>query len=309
MLERNTGINYDFSITTFAKEQPFTPGRKDEDASLVINNNERAVAFIVDGGTALSTITSAPHELFNGYFAANTAVSGVKKNFSVCNTASSLLLTANEEIKIRLKENRVDPNTTESEFLPTCGGASLILINKVTNETQISQIGDTAVLVFFKNGNSRIAINPSVNFDDIRAYETARKISQSNHISIKSAFNDQAVSSVLTAGRHKENISKGYGALNGKDYAVKFIKSKTYKTSQITKIIAMSDGMFPPQNEFDGKPKWTEIAKQITELGPDNFYQEKVYKIKESDPELIKFPRFKKHDDARLIVINLAPLF
>jgi hypothetical protein len=293
-------------ITTYTTEQPGSQNRKNEDVALTLADDQRIAAFIADGGTALSSLTTAPAEKFDGLFAANTAAEGLKKGFSVYDSSISLLLAANDEIGMRLKENGIDPDKTPSEFLPTCGGASLILVKRKIDKTEVSQTGDTAVLVIFKNDTVKVAVNQSINREDIKAYNLAREISKSKHINIKDALNDPRVASMLILGRHKENMPEGYGALNGKSGVLKYVKSRIFKTSEISQIIALTDGMVPPQPRFDGAPDWSEVAKQIINLGPERFYQKKVFEVKESDPELVKFPRFKIHDDATMLGIKFT---
>ncbi len=298
MPEIKNKLNQAFSISSYTKEQPGVPGRKNEDAVLTLENDKKIVGFVVDGGTALSTITSAPKETFDGYFAANTALEGVKLNFENSQSAKSLLLAANEQIGIRLKCLGVDPEKTDSEFLPTCGGASLILVDKEHDEIQIAQIGDTVVLIEFKNGSVEVAIRPSVNHEDILAYQLANKLKESNQISIIEALNSTEVANTLILGRHKENLPGGYGVLNGKGNAESFIQTKTYKISTILRIIALTDGMFTPTEKLGQELDWRKVVKDITNMGPELFYLEKVFKVKENDPGLTMFQRFKKHDDA-----------
>lgn len=302
MQERKEQLNRKIFVSVFTKEQPNSYGRKNEDVVLNLENNEKLVGLIVDGGTALSTLTATPTENFNGYFAANTAADGVKNHFTRDNNSKSLLLAANKEIANKLKRAGIDANKTDSEFLPTCGGASLITINKKLGLTEISQIGDTAVIIVFKNGNTNIVIEPTVNYEDINAYKRAKEISETFNIEIGKALNDKEVASILTLGRHKENIKSGYGALNGKEYASRFIKTRKFRTSKISRIIALTDGMYPPQHSFSNKLNCKTVAEDITLLGPERFYTEKVFLIKESDPELVKYPRFKRHDDASLLM-------
>lgn len=270
---------------------------------MTLENKEVFVGFVVDGGTALSSLTSAPTEIFDGYFAAKAAADGIKNGFPLFYTARSLLLEANREIKNRLYKFDIDTNKTDSELLPTCGGASLILINKNKDSVEISQIGDTSVVVVFRNGSIQVAISPSKNFEDIKAYNLAKKISETNHIEIREAMKAEEVTSILTLGRHKENLREGYGALNGKDGAKRFIRSKRYKASNIYRVIAITDGMIPPQKAFSQEPSWKRLAEDVISLGPKKFYEQKIFYVKESDPELKKFPRFKKHDDASLLEI------
>lgn len=306
MQERGERIKSKYSIISYTKEQPTTTGRRNEDAFITLEDERKLVGFIDDGGTALSTITSAPTEAFDGYFAATTSLEGIRKNFATRASAKSLLIAANNEIGETLKRKKIDPDKTDSEFLPTCGGASVILIDKRHDETQISQIGDTAVLVIFKNGKVETAIKPSINNEDIKAYKLARKLCSAKGLNIAEALNFNEVTNMLILGRHKENILNGYGSLNGKGFAARYINSKMYKTSDISRIVAFTDGAFPPTYEFDGEPEWKSVAKDVVDLGLEQYFLEKVYKIKESDPELLKYPRFKKHDDASILEIILS---
>ncbi|MCR2822112.1 hypothetical protein [Lederbergia panacisoli] len=60
----------------------------------------------------------------------------------------------------------------------------------------------------------------------------------------------------------------------------------------------LPDEMVPPKENY-----WSYVAKCILEKGIEK-YSRNLIQLEETDPECIKYPRFKKSDDKAGIVIN-----
>jgi serine/threonine protein phosphatase PrpC len=297
---------FNYSASIFTREQPNSRGRANEDAWVVLENDEKLVAFIADGATELSTITTARKEILGGAWSANAAREEVDEFYAICSSAKTLLLSANDGIAARLMEKGVDLENTDPEYLPTAAG-TLVMIDKRRNILEVAQLGDTLCLLVYKDGSVEPAILPAPVPEDEMALVVAIQFAKERKISLKEAIRDSAVGKLLAAGRATENRpdGKGYGALNGKDTAEIYLQSRTVPLNKIKSVILLTDGMIPPQQDFPGEPVWEQIVEAISEKGLEGFYQ-KVYKAKESDPELLRFPRFKQHDDATGIVINIT---
>ena len=63
--------------------------------------------------------------------------------------------------------------------------------------------------------------------------------------------------------------------------------------------------MYIPKADPDGAEDW-EYCVQLYQRGGLDALYDAVRKKENSDPELIRYPRFKLHDDASAVAIDLA---
>ncbi len=298
---------YRFDVRSFTQAQTDNKGRKNEDALSVLENEQRLVAFVVDGATELAEITKFQIPKLGGAWAASTAKEGIEKNFSTEFSAGDLLLSANDLVARRLRENNIDPETTGAEFLPTSSGAVLVMIDKINNHLEIAQLGDAACLIVRRDGSTELALPLPVVEGDINALNLSRNLVEEKGISMKEAFQDKRVADYIIQGRATENQpdGKGYGALNGKKSARKYVRYKIYYLNEIKKVVLMTDGMVPPQEDYEAELDWQAVARKVQEGGLGSLFNY-THDLKDSDPDLVRYPRFKAHDDATAIVIDIT---
>ena len=171
----------------------------------------------------------------------------------------------------------------------------------------IAQLGDPIVLIISRNGKVKKLFTQRKCLEDINGYQLAKKMAEEKNIELRKALQNQKVAKILVLGRHKENLpdGSGYGSLNGKATAKLYVSEETQPLSELSHILLLTDGMVPPMKSFFGHPDWSKVANGILDLGLKRFYEERVFKPKESDSQLIKFPRLKTHDDASCIIISI----
>jgi len=63
--------------------------------------------------------------------------------------------------------------------------------------------------------------------------------------------------------------------------------------------------MFIPKEDPDGEDDWNYYAQLYKEGGLKRIYSI-VRELEKSDPELIKYPRYKLHDDASGVAVDFA---
>jgi hypothetical protein len=291
-------------IESFTKEQPGVSNRKNEDSVFIKEDETRIVAFLIDGATSLSEITTSNKIDLNGYWIAQTATESVN-NSNTSKTAYDLLTDANTFIALKEQEKGIDANNTPSESLPTSSGASIVVIDKIKQTVDLAQVGDTITIVVKNNGEKELVFPIKNCVEDIEAYNLAKELSELHNISIQEALKEESVAEILLMGRSRENNppGNGYGAINGKESIDKYIMQRNFSLNDIKQIIILSDGMLLDQNETEEMNKIENIVDLINKLGIQAYY-DLIYKEKEGDTKLIKHPRLKIHDDASAIVIS-----
>lgn len=293
-------------FSAFSKDQEESPGRQNEDAYVVLENESLSVAAVVDGATEISSITGAKGQKNHGVrFAAQTAVAAIKEGFTHDLSASDLLLEANQEIAKGLKKYGLDPET--SPLKRPSANATLLRIDKRNKRLDIAQVGDTIGIIVKRGGKAELALPQDPEIYDAQAIALAIKIAQKQKSSLKKAISDPRVAQLMEKSRAADNLpdGKGSGVLNGSPLLKRYIRGKEWSLGQIMRVILLTDGLLPPAADFRAEPNWPDIAKIVDRKGLEGLYQ-LVRDLKNSDPDFAKFPRFKKHDDATGIVIDLT---
>jgi len=296
-----------FSIRVFSKKEAGHPDKENEDTTLILESKNTLVVKIGDGATSLEKITDTNGKgNVSSLLAVNAAKQGIKDNFQSITSAKQLLLAANMKIKERLVGEGIDPERTTPEELPQ-EVATLVRIDKKGGIIDIAQIGDAPCIVEKKDGSIELALPLDVSTYDIKAMELAQELAKEKDLTLKEAITDSKVGQLTIQSRANTNSpdGKGFGALNGDPKADSYIKIKTYPLSEIGRIILLTDGMLLPTTHFGAEPNWGEIAVLVKQEGLVGLYQ-RVFELNNSDPNLDKYPRFKYHDDATGIIIDIV---
>ena len=298
-----------FSVQKFTESQAeASPERLNEDAAVVLENERILVVAVIDGATATSAVTEigSKPSAAGGRFAAQTIIEGIKESFDAAVSARELLLDANQKIADKLLEQGVDAQSVSSLELSRASGC-LVRIDKTREEIEISQAGDTACLIVNQDGHISLALPLDSDIYDEKTILLAQKISADQGISLSEAFKCFEISELMNASQNANNDpnGQGNGVLNGSKNLKQYIQTKTWSSlKDVRRIILLTDGLYLPTEEFNAEPNWSEIAELIKAAGLKGLYQE-VLTLKNADPELKKYPRFKKHDDATGVVIDI----
>jgi len=298
--------NFSIDILTEAQSESKV-GRRNEDTFVVLENDDILVAAVLDGATELASISGVQDsQQQGGRFAAQKAAFGIEKKCQETESAEEILLAANQQIRESLVYQGHNPDESAPEFLPNTQ-AVLAVVKKNKGEIEIVQTGDAVCLVELNDGQIELAMPPDITPQDIEALKLSRSTSLAKNIDLKDTFNNETISRLMIAGRalcNKEDGS-GVGVLNGQKSAEKYIKSKKYQLADVKKIILLTDGLFLPTEDIDAEPDWHKMVDIINKGGIERLYQE-VLALKNQDPQLNKYPRFKKHDDATGVTIEMS---
>lgn len=302
--ERKGGIQVTHS--SFTKEQPSSPDKQNEDAFLVFENEQIFVAAVIDGASSLHQVTSSDVETeFDGRFASLTIRKSILDNAETAESAYQLVMGANEDLAGALRERGVDVGQATSLELPAAY-ISLIRIDKTKKEADLCQVGDTAILLEDDSGIKIAASRDTEIFDD-QAMTASVKIVRVRNVSMKEAIQDPVVAGLMEKSRLHGNYpgGNGSGVLNGKPELSEYIdpgNNLVMSLQGVRRFVLLTDGLFLPTEQFNEEPDWEMIARIVKVRGMKGLYDE-VADLKESDPELTRYPRFKQFDDATGIEI------
>lgn len=295
------------SVITFTRAQAESPGRRNEDIVMVQENDEFLVAAVVDGGSALSSITTVKGvERLSGLFVSERAADYIQREYDKASSVEELLLSTNRYIALELQSYGIDPETAGPLVLPTASGVGIVRIDKKNQTLEIAQVEEVAVLIVEEDGKVRLALPIRTPPWDVRAMSLAQQIAEEKGITLKEALRDERVGELFVKSRANENApgGTGSGALNGRTALKEYIQSVKLPLEGIRSVILLTDGMFPPKKDFSSPPDWEEVSIVVKRDGLKGLY-DWVFRLKSSDPELDKYPRAKKHDDASGVTVKL----
>ncbi|MBU3904730.1 MAG: protein phosphatase 2C domain-containing protein [Nanoarchaeota archaeon] len=254
-----------------------------EDEYLIKNN----LFAVFDGASSLVKFEDK-HGKTGGKIASNTA----KKIFIKNNLPlKQLAIEANNNIMGKMIKYKIDISDTRN-YWTTCLAGIRIKKDKI----ECVQIGDSAILIIYKNGKYKL---PLGYHDHDR--ETMIKWKELADNKCKNIF--KKLKSQIDKVRRQTNIT--YGALNGDKRAIKFIKTKTISNKNIKSIVLFTDGLLVPNENPKNIGKFDKFIEIINKEGIKSLLKY-VRKIEKDDPNCWKYPRFKQHDDATAIMISFG---
>lgn len=305
--QEEKGEVIEVEVSTLSEKQVESGERKNEDTVKVKENEEVLVAAVVDGGSALSSITTIEgKERFSGLFVSQGAVDYIEEQYSQSRSAKELIILINQKIASELKNRGVDPETASSLELPTASGASIVRIDKKTRTVEVVQVGDTAVLLVWDDGHVGLACPVDTPKEDVEAIRLAQEIAGQRKIPLKEALKDKSIGDLFIRSRSNENSpdGTGTGALNGRKSMENYISRGVWPLENLKMIIMLTDGLFLPQKDSLVPSDWEEVAWVVERFGLEGLY-DRINGLKSSDPDLSMFPRAKQYDDATGVVIKL----
>ncbi|NCU38159.1 hypothetical protein EOL96_03850 [Candidatus Saccharibacteria bacterium] len=254
-----------------------------EDCVVVDETNK--IYGVFDGASSIVPYISADGKT-GGYIAASIAVS------TFMNSALSLKATAlkaNERIEKIQTDADIDLSKSSNRFGTM---AAVVKINK--NKASLLQIGDSIAIVIDIEGNATV---PLGYFDhDINEMRKWRQFTDQGVQNIRELIWDDIV-------RTREAANVSYGMLNGDKKLESHIRTITISLDNVATILLLTDGMFLPKTDPDANDNWNDYADCYLKSGLTGLFK-LVRDTEDSDPALVKYPRFKLHDDSSAVAID-----
>ena len=276
--------------------------RRNEDGLLVIGNRDELVLGVFDGVSPLANAQVKN----GGYVATVHAIRGISQDFAKGERdLTVLLMKANEAIREISSQLRIDLEDYSQVIGCT---ATLAYFNLASQTIQYAHLGDSALLVKFREHNWTKVTSDKVNAFESRALRLAVAKSPDNPAKELQDTKSQTWQ-ILRANREYQNApdGNGYGVLNGSEdkYVRMYVEysAQPILLSQIESILLCTDGAML---EYPGT-EWEEYSQyldaNLSEHGTEGFLK-RIRALEKADPMLRKYPRVKLHDDATLVWIR-----
>lgn len=268
-------------------------GKLNEDALII--NEATSLFGVADGVSSLIPFQSKEN-LTGGYIASNE-VKGYFESLSYSRDLRDDLETINESIKRKMSDYYIDIQRKEELW-----GSALAVVKVLRNGIEFIQTGDCMILAVYQTGEVRPLTHLQVDHLESAAMKRWKEGIRKGITTRQQLMNE--VKGILVSNRKKSNSLNGYGVLNGEPEAVDYFEYGKINKVGLNQLIILTDGMFLPQEMVPKRLSyWSYIAEAILDKGMTR-YAKNLVEVEETDPECIKYPRFKKSDDKAGVVIH-----
>lgn len=268
-------------------------GEWNEDA--LIENSGCNLYGVIDGVSSLVPYRSKAGET-GGYLAAKI----LQTNLNSLTTIKDLkqqIGTCNQELHKVMKKEGIDLSKKEGLW-----GAAIALVHIEEQSITYLQTGDCMIIAVYEDGKTRVLTRPQVAHLEQRAFDKWRDGMEKGLV--KRDHLIEYVRDIIVNNRYHSNVNGGYGVLNGEEVANDFLEYGKMNRDRLAHIILLTDGLFLPEEIVpSGEQYWDYVAKEVIRKGLKGYTNDLVA-LEETDPECIKYIRFKKSDDKTGIVIN-----
>lgn len=255
-----------------------------EDSVLV--NEGRSIFGVFDGASSLDSYLSADGKT-GAYIAAHIAADTFNQTDK---DLKETALKTNENIEKAHEEAGIDVSNNVNRF-----GTTAAVVRIRDSKAELLQIGDSIILIIYKDGHTDVPLG--YHDHDLEVMRKWRRLADSGAKGIRDIVADDVV-------ELRKSANSAYGMLNGDQKATEFIKTTTIDLADVAAIILLTDGMYIPKEDPEADEDWNNYAELYKQGGLDGIYST-VRKIEKTDPELTKYPRYKLHDDASGVAIDI----
>lgn len=279
---------------------------------LVLQNN---LFGVFDGATSLDDRRFAGGKT-GGLIASETAGSIFAKNHY---PLTQLAMDANRAIRERMICNGVDCTRKEDLWSTS---AAVVRIKR--NTLEWVQTGDSFILLIYQDGSFKVLVEKEDHdFDTLCLWKKEAKK--------RSAPPDRASAPSGTTGTKKRTpgasagngwerivlsealrnqirktragMNLRYGVLNGEEQAGRFLHHGCESLHGIRDILLFTDGMSIPKQDPNRTKEFKALVDGYLAVGLTGL-RDRIRAMEKADPQCIRYPRFKCHDDIAAIAIT-----
>ncbi|MCW7754363.1 protein phosphatase 2C domain-containing protein [Desulfobotulus sp. H1] len=268
---------------------------------------EFRISYILEKGTgALNEDAISLNGTTFGVFDGATSLcgrrfeNGVTGGFLASHTAKEIFTTgkgtlkflageANGAIRENMLAHQVDMSDRASLW-----STSAAVVQMDSDRMHWIQIGDSLILFVHKDGSFSV---PVKNVDhDAETLSMWKSMAGKTEQTIMEALGDQI-------RRVRSRMNRDYGVLNGEPCFISFLNQGTADLKDIAHVLIFTDGLFIPTED----PSITcfDAMADLFQMGGLPAVRDYVRELEASDPDCVRYPRFKTHDDMGAVALRI----
>lgn len=224
-----------------------------------------------------------------GGFLASEIAKNTLAEFGNIKNPQEIISIINLRIRSAMEHAGIDYQNKHNSW---CTTAAIVQLKN--NILSYAQITDAMIIVIYKNWTHSILWEDS-NHDEPTLTEW-KKLGDLTQIEKR-----KKVDWLIRKVRNTQNID--YWVLSWEEWYEKFLNTWEIEIENIAHVLLFTDGLIPPTLDPKDKPNYNTFVKKFLSWWISATH-DWLFGLEESDPECIKYPRFKKHDDAAIISIS-----
>ncbi len=173
--------------------------------------------------------------------------------------------------------------------------ASFCLAYEQGEELVIALLGDCTALVYPRAGKPQMLYQDGVEQADNRVLQQMVALSRQEGISVARTVQLPRIQAMLRENRSRMNTPQGYWILSFDPTAVAHTQLVRLPKKDISHVLLFSDG-------FDSLRQ--ELLQDLPKESLQSLYG-RIYREEENDPDFTRQPRFKCHDDASCVLLQI----
>ena len=263
-------------------------GAVNEDAVLIDYARKRFGVF--DGATSV-----VPYVDQNGKTGGYLAAFIAKTTFQhVSGTLANCADAANDTIAAKMQQAGIDMTDKANRWNTTIAVVEISADGKTFDWINIS---DSLILVLYHDGTERMIIGDGYD-QDREFFITWRNAVLSDNPRKADLWRDAALA-------HRRNTNVTYGALNGEEAAMQFLRTGRESLERVAHILLFTDGLMLPTEDRALPDNFVIMAQLFREGGLPRI-REYIRFFEESDPKCTRFVRTKPSDDIAAIALSFS---
>lgn len=289
------------AYTTAGRRYIDSPKKPNEDAFSIIKLKDSITAAVFDGTSSLKPIKSLGEQT-GARFASHFLKSQLEGNVRVTTTKEII----RELSKLLLARSlQFEGSTLENTHTLPASTATIIKLDLEKEIIELSHVGDSYCVVFYKDGNSKlITVNKNRDYDN-KIFELMKKVAQEKHITSREARQDEKVKHALIdkyQDSHNRPDGTGQGLINGDPNVEQYIQDTSIPLKSVNAVLLASDGLIPLDLDEQNSEDRSKLLEIIQEDGLKEVVRMKC-KVENNDPNW-NLIRYKHSDDATGIFIS-----
>jgi len=271
-------------------------GSMNEDAYVI--NQEQQVFAVIDGVSSLKGYT---RQEASGLTTGARAAELVKRKLEALGGDTPLpacLTAANQSLREEMLLEEVDLEKKEALW-----GAAAAVVRVHGEYIEFAQTGDCMIFAVYSHDRVRPLTHPQVQHLEDRAF-----VKWEEGISRGLATREELMDTcreIIVANRYLANSPGGYGVLNGDPACQRYLEYGRINRTDVKALVLLTDGLFMLRPRHHAEPGWEETVLPIVHKGLQR-YTDELLALENSDPECIRYPRFKKSDDKTGVFVQLG---
>ncbi|BBH21922.1 serine/threonine protein phosphatase [Paenibacillus baekrokdamisoli] len=274
------------------------PGGAKMNEDALVMNPFCQVYGVIDGVSSMVAYQDAQGRT-GGYIAAQLLASELNAHDAGLDLKQAVL-SANRKLNESMLETNIDLSCKWKRW-----GAVFAVVRIYEKSIEYVQTGDCMLFIEYTDKSLRVLTRNQVAHFDLQTLNKKKELSESGGLS-KEKVKEQMLP-LSIANRNRANTLEGYSVMNGEAELEDYLEHGHISRANVSKIYAVSDGMFHLIEHSDDPKKWEIMIHDMNEIGIE-YYSDHLTCIESQDPLCEHYPRHKLSDDKSVVIIDFNVL-